>query len=161
MEGIFSDEFEKALDTIAGKGIAVLATSADDRVSARAMSFVRVGNSLWFQTDDRFDKADHMRRNPNVALCLDNIQLEGTVVNHGHSSVPGNEEFVRHYAEKHPGSFKMYTAGAYNCIMEIEPRLITLWRYREGQSRRVVLDVERHMCSTVPYDPVLPDASRS
>ena len=52
-----------------------LATSADDRVTARAMSCVHVGLEIYFQTSNKSDKFAQLVKNPNVALCAANIAI--------------------------------------------------------------------------------------
>lgn len=55
----------------------VLATAAQNRVTARTMSIVNIRLDLYFQTDRRFLKVDQIERNPNVALCAGSLQTEG------------------------------------------------------------------------------------
>ena len=55
----------------------VLATALAEKVTARMMSVVVLEEKLYFQTDITFRKYQQIRSNPHVALCADNIQIEG------------------------------------------------------------------------------------
>ena len=56
----------------------VLSTSENDRVSSRMMSVVRIDGEFYFQTDRKLRKYHQLSANPHVALCIDNIQIEGS-----------------------------------------------------------------------------------
>lgn len=57
--------------------VMVLSTSFQDAVTSRTMSIVALEEKLYFQTDKTFRKYEQLKANPNVALCIDNIQMEG------------------------------------------------------------------------------------
>jgi uncharacterized pyridoxamine 5'-phosphate oxidase family protein len=74
-----------------------LATSADDRVTARAMSCVHVGLEIYFQTSNKSVKFTQLVKNPKVALCAANIAIEGVATIGKHTMDPENEQFVELY----------------------------------------------------------------
>ena len=55
----------------------VLSTSLHDHVTSRMMSVIQMDGLFWFQTDRHFRKYRQLAENPRVALCADNIQIEG------------------------------------------------------------------------------------
>lgn len=55
----------------------ILATSLDDRVTARHISFVNDDLDIYFTSWDHNRKVIQMKGNPNVALSLFNVQIEG------------------------------------------------------------------------------------
>lgn len=55
----------------------ILATSLSDRVTARHISFVNEGLVIYFTSWDHNRKIIQMKGNPNVALSLYNVQIEG------------------------------------------------------------------------------------
>ena len=65
----------------------VLSTSCDNRVTSRMMFFVIYDNKFYCQTDKTFLKYQQIKSNPNVALCIDNIQVEGIAKNIGKISL--------------------------------------------------------------------------
>ena len=54
-----------------------LATADRERVSARMMSLVQQSGRLYFQTDRTSRKYAQLCANPRIALCADNLQIEG------------------------------------------------------------------------------------
>lgn len=58
-----------------------LATSMDNRVTARTMSFVVENERLYFQTDTSFTKFHQIKSNPLVAVCWNNIHGDMTMHN--------------------------------------------------------------------------------
>ncbi len=55
----------------------ILATSLDDRVTARHVSYVNDDLDIYFTSWNHNKKVVQMKSNPNVAICLNNIQIEG------------------------------------------------------------------------------------
>ncbi len=73
----FNSSYLRLLDDF-GKGRkAVLSTSENNVVSSRMMSVVQIEGAFYFQTDASFRKYRQLSVNRNVALCVDNIQIEG------------------------------------------------------------------------------------
>lgn len=59
-----------------GKGkLMVLSSSKNDKVTSRMMSVVQSDGLFYFQTDKTFRKYYQLVNNPQVALCVDNIQI--------------------------------------------------------------------------------------
>lgn len=125
----------------------VLATGAGSRITARTMSPVNVGLDVFMQTSRFFTKTEQMEENPNVALCLGNIQIEGTAEFLGHPADDGNELFRALYMEKHRGSYERYSMLEDEIVFVVHPMHITLWKYIDGAPCRDRLDVrERTAC---------------
>jgi general stress protein 26 len=55
----------------------VLATSVDNRVTARTVSFANKELDIYFLSWEHNKKIMHLKSNPNIALCLKNLQIEG------------------------------------------------------------------------------------
>jgi general stress protein 26 len=134
------------------KKIAVLSTAAGNRVTSRAMSFIRLGDDLYFQTDERFMKIRQIRKNRHVAVCLDNIQIEAEAELRGHSSLPGNRDFVEKYKREHPGSYKAYTNGKHQVVVRLILKLIIIWRYVGGSPQRQFIRPEQKSAEIKIYD---------
>ena len=56
----------------------VLATSCDNRVTARYVLVASQGLDMYFFTWGHSRKCDQIRKNPRVALCTGQVQVEGT-----------------------------------------------------------------------------------
>ncbi|MDA3900606.1 MAG: pyridoxamine 5'-phosphate oxidase family protein [Spirochaetes bacterium] len=124
--------------------IAVLAScGVDMHVSARSMSIIHDGLDIWFQTDRRFKKKRQIAENPYVALCIENIQIEGKAEQVGHSSREENKHFCEEFAIHHSGSYNAYTNTRDEVVYRVTPKKIVLWRYDNGKSYRDVIDVQK------------------
>lgn len=130
MEALDYSKVEKeAIDFISNNNKMVLATCSEERVSARTVSIINKGLLIYFQTDIEFLKYRQIKENPNVALCIGNIQIEG------HAKITchplDNPFFIENYQEQHQTAFEKYSHLKDNVIIEVEPKLITFWKYTE------------------------------
>jgi uncharacterized pyridoxamine 5'-phosphate oxidase family protein len=130
----------------------VLATSYKDRVTARNMSCVLIDEKIYFQTDRQFVKYNQMIHNPNVALCIDNIQIEGTAEIKGHPLDSGNMKFANEFKQVHEGSFHAYSHIHNEVVVEVTPKLVTLWKYIEGKPLRDFIDFNNKTAYRKYYD---------
>lgn len=105
----------------------VLATCADNHVTARTISIINNGLKIFFQTDSDFVKYQQIKQNNNVALAYGNIQIEGKAQITCHPL--DNSFFKENYQKYHESSFRKYSHLKDEVIIEIEPTLITFWRY--------------------------------
>lgn len=131
---------EDALCLLEKKKHLVAATSLNGRVTARSMSHVVLGEKVCFQTDVKMLKYRQLQENPRIALCIDNIQVEGTVRATGHPFDKRNEAFRKAFAEKYPHSYAMYTSLEGEEVVEITPTLVTLWKYIDDKPLRDYID---------------------
>jgi general stress protein 26 len=132
--------------------VLILATSANDRVTARSVSCVHKDLTVFFQTDKSFLKCRQITRNPNVALCADNMQIEGIAKIKGHPLDEANKEFLELFKRDHRGSFERYSRIKNEIVIEVEPRLITLWKYEDARPIRDFLLVQEAKASREFYD---------
>ena len=84
MNSNYINKYNNIFQQIGDHAKIVLATSHQDRVTARKMSFLIMNGIFYFQTDKTFRKYQDIQDNENVALCLDNIQIEGICKEIGH-----------------------------------------------------------------------------
>jgi len=118
----------------------VLATSADDKVTARMMAPINDGLEIMFSTGANSMKAEQMRKNPNVALAIDNLQIEALAELFGHPS--GHTWFVKNYAVKFPEYVALYEYTPEDLLVIAHPKKVTLYKYL-GKPCWDVLDVEK------------------
>lgn len=108
----------------------VLATSLNNIVSARMMSIIIRKGRLYFQTDKTFRKYHQISKNRNVALCVDNLQIEGICAEIG---IPADDpDFCRKYQNAFPGSFTAYAGLKNERLFEVIPQFIQRWIYVGG-----------------------------
>ena len=107
----------------------VLSTSFDNRVTSRMMSFVIFDNKFYCQTDKTFLKYQQIKSNPNVALCIDNIQIEGIAKNIGKPLE--NKKFINLFKQYYKTSYEIYSFLENEILLEIEPTFIGVWTYKD------------------------------
>lgn len=136
----FKKTYESFLETFGQGKTMVLSTSFQDKVTSRMMSIVLINGKFYFQTDQNFRKYKQLCSNPNVALCSDNIQIEGRCKEIGHPTI--HTEFCKAYQSCFKGSYEAYTALEDERLFEIEPIYIQRWLYIEGKPFIEVFQVE-------------------
>ena len=118
----------------------VLSTSENDRVSSRMMSVVLINGLFYFQTDVTLAKYRQLKSNPNVALCIDNIQIEGMCEEIGHPLQ--NTAFCECFQQCFKGSYDAYTALKNERLFVVKPTFIERWVYKDGAPFIEHFDVE-------------------
>jgi general stress protein 26 len=141
MEIDYGGLLEEAVETISRQRIWVLATAAAEHVSARSMSIVNRGLTIYFQTHSSYLKCRQIEQNPNVALCHGNVQIEGDASIRGNINCGENDFFSELYSEEHPGSYKTYSGLEGQVVIEVRPRLIVFWKYIENIPYKDILDL--------------------
>ncbi len=106
--GLFEERIEAFFSEFGNDRKMVLSTAENDRVSSRMMSVVQINGEFLFQTDRNLKKYHQLSINQNVALCIDNIQIEGTCREIGHPL--DNPVFCCVYQECFKGSFDAYSS---------------------------------------------------
>ena len=91
-------------------------------MQSRMMSVVCIEGDFYFQTDRNFRKYHQIKDNPNVALCIDNIQIEGVCEELGQPLK--NEAFCEVFKETFRGSYDMYTSLENECFFVVKPTFI-------------------------------------
>lgn len=133
----------EVFELLGDKKTMVLATSFNNRITARNMSCVIINQKIYFQTDKTFLKYEQILNNPNVALCADNIQIEGIAKIGKHPSDEENKEFVKVFEKNYKGSYDNYSYISNEVVIEVEPTFITFWKYENGQPFRDFLDTSK------------------
>lgn len=134
---------QEIFNSIGNGKIMVLATCSENKVTARNMSCVVIDKLIYFQTDKTFLKYQQILGNPNVALCVDNIQIEGIAKIKKHPFDEENISFLSMFEKKYKSSFDNYSKMKNEIVVEIEPTLITIWKYQDGQPFRDFLDISK------------------
>lgn len=127
----------------------VLSTSLEDYVTSRMMSIIISDGIFYFQTDKTFRKYKQLQMNRKVALCIDNISIEGYCYEIGHPLV--NPEFCNLYEKHFPNAFKRYTQLTDERLFSIEPTYIKKWIYEEGKPYEEIYDFIYKRCEKREY----------
>ena len=148
---MFHSRLQEIYEKLGESQIMCLATSNEDRVTARSMSVIMMDQKFYFQTDRQFLKYDQIIKNPKVALCFHNIQIEGVCKELGHPLSVENSGFTNRYKEFFQGSFEKYSHTENEVVLVVQPKLISLWCYENGQPYQEFLDFENKTYSRSNY----------
>lgn len=128
MDNMFNLKLDQIFEQIGDHAKIVLATSnSNNRVSARNMCFIILNKKLYFQTDNTFRKYYDLKENNQVALCINNIQIEGICEELGHPL--DNVDFINKFKEYFISSFKAYSSLESERLFVINPTFIQKWSY--------------------------------
>ena len=121
----------------------VLSTSENDKVSSRMMSIIQINGEFYFQTDKELKKYRQLIVNHNVALCIDNIQIEGICEESGHPL--DNIDFSNRFQKYFRGSFEAYSSLKNERLFVVKPLFIERWIYKNGIPYTETFDVENNI----------------
>lgn len=147
--GTFQEKLSGFLSEFGRGRKMVLSTTENGRVSSRMMSVVRIGGEFYFQTDLTMRKYRQLSANPNAALCIDNIQIEGRCSEAGRPLE--NEDYCRVFRECFKGSFDAYSALENERLFAFRPLYIQRWVYEGGLPYIERFDVEAQLYSYEEY----------
>ena len=130
--------------------IGVLATSEGNHVTARQMMLIADGLKISCFTFTTLRKFKQMSANKNVALAINNIQVEGQATFKGHTSNPKNKDFLIKFEKIQPEIYKIYSEVCLDPktpaeVIEISPRRIALYTGIYPDSKIDVLDTDKKM----------------
>ena len=123
----FSEKYSDLMDQFGTSKKMVLSTAEKNIVSSRMMSVIQINGKLYFQTDKTFRKYRQIAQNPSVALCIDNIQIEGRCREIGRPLE--NNEFLQKFQRCFPDSYKRYSLLENEVLFEVTPTYIERWVY--------------------------------
>lgn len=135
-----SFEFKKAeiFSNFGNSKNMVLSTSYQDKVTSRMMSVIIFEGEFYFQTDKNFRKYNQIKNNPNVALCCDNISVEGVCTEIGKSL--DNNKFIELYEKHYNYSFQQYSTLNNERLFKVTPTYIQMWTYENSKPYIEILD---------------------
>ncbi|MBH1941771.1 pyridoxamine 5'-phosphate oxidase family protein [Mobilitalea sibirica] len=148
----YKDRFDQLFQQLGSHKTMVLATSADNRTTARMMSCIMLNNKIYCQTDIDFQKSKQILKNPFVALCVDNIQIEGEATIKGSPMEECNSEFVEAFKTYFRGSYDTYSSLSNEIVIEIAPTLITLYCYDNKKPYREFIDCKQQKVHIKQYE---------
>ena len=117
------DEIIKYLES-EGCDTMVLATASDDRVLARTVLIFSEGLELYFFTWGHSRKCQQIRKNPNIALCKDNMMIEGRAEIVGGLTEEGTKEYADFMRTKNPESIERWEKHPNMVIVVVRPTQI-------------------------------------
>jgi general stress protein 26 len=147
----YNTQLEALYTRLGSAKIMVLATSKDDVVSARNMSCIISGGVFYVQTDRTLPKYGQIKANPNVALCAENIQVEGIAKDVGSPTDSANSAFSALFERHYKGSYDAYSHLSNEVVIAIRPTRISLWEYENGKAFRIAFDMVKQRYTKEEY----------
>lgn len=127
----FPEQLTRLWDKIGTHGIMTLSTCADNRVTSRSMSMVVIDGRFYCQTDETYLKCRQISENPRVALCFQNLSVEGVC---GIIGKPCEHPvFIGALKTYFPSAYTRWSALPTECVLEITPTLIYSWEYEDDK----------------------------
>jgi len=117
----------------------VLATCSNNRVTAREVYFASYDFCIYFVTSKAFDKYKQIEKNTKVALCLGNIQMEGTAIIKGNPNLTENENLTAICLNKIKKEFEQFFKYKNTTLIEVVASCVELW----NNNGREYLDINK------------------
>lgn len=94
----YSEMKDKIIDRLKEQRNIVLATCENGKVTARTVYCTSNDLKIYFMTSKAYTKYKQITRNPYVAMCFHNVQLQGRAIILGHPSSDENKEILQRCA---------------------------------------------------------------
>lgn len=138
----YNDLQREVIKELEKNKIWILSTSENDIVTSRAMSIINEGLNIYYQTNKCYLKHEQMKKNKNVALCYNNISIEGIAEEIGNWTQEKNSHILELYKNNHQGSYDAYGSLEGQVVYRVVPKVIKLWKYVNGEPIREFLYVD-------------------
>ena len=147
LEKDFTEKFAK-LGTKGEYERAVLSTCADGHVTSRKQRFIADGLTLYCYAIRGQRKYEQIAENPNIAVNIDYIQVEGTASLEGHPLEEKNSGFLKVFQETQPDAYEEYNNNIRDpeidvALVKIKPSRIALLGPVDGESCISILNVKK------------------
>jgi len=115
---------EEKIKFLEAHHVVVLATSLNDRVTARTVTYATKGLDIYFMSWGHHKKCVQIRGNPKVALCRDNVNIEGVAEILGNPLDEKNKEYAQTYRKKLPRDFEGFAHQLGIVMVRVTPTFI-------------------------------------
>lgn len=141
----YSELKNKVIEFLESKRAIVLATSLNDNVIARTVSYVNKDLQLYFWSYKNHEKCKQIKNNPTVALCRDNLQVEGLATLHGNILDPKNKMYLAPFKNKFPKDYDRYINEPKMILVKVKPTLFVFLENVDGTLYRNHLNVTKKL----------------
>ena len=124
----------------------VLATCANDEVSARTMSIIIHQGKFYFQTGVTMSKVADIAVNNKVALCAKGTSIMGVCREIGRPGDAENAWFLEKFSTYFTSAALKYSHLEYERIYEVVPTKIKIWKSKGDTPGIVHLDCVKETC---------------
>lgn len=123
----FEEAVRLMFEKLGTSKIMALASSQNDYVMVRNVSCVFYNDKIYFKTDKNFRKTKQLFANPQVALCWNGVQVEGTAKNLGLVIEEEGRTFETLYKKYLWGSYNAYSHMDTEILIEVTPTFVEIW----------------------------------
>jgi general stress protein 26 len=138
----YEREKDRVLGFLEGKHAITLATSLEGRVTARTVSFANDGLEVFFMSWGHHTKCVQIRGNPRVALCRDNVQIEGVAEILGSPLDERNKRYADILRGKYPDDHARFAHEPGMVIVRVLPTSLAVFSRSDDQLCLRCLDLE-------------------
>ena len=128
----YEDLKQEFIEEIKKRQFMVLATSKENKVMARTVMFIPDGLSVFFIMRPATRKYSQIAANPQVAVALGNLQIEGVAKSRGHPLAMENTFLMEIWRKTNLKLYEHATRGYPQRpemeIFEVVPRRIALYK---------------------------------
>ena len=122
----------------------VLATSLNNRVTARTVTYISEGLTIIFYTLTSLKKFAQIKANPKVALCLDNASIEGIAEILGNPRKEENKRLLEIFKKKFGEDWFDWFDSNYpelSVFVKVTPTLIKSYVHKDNTPALEYLDL--------------------
>lgn len=149
----FQIAVERMFHQLGDYKIMALASSVQDHVTVRNVSCVFYNDRIYFKTDKHFRKTQQLLKNPNVAMCWNGVQIEGTAKNKGLVIDEPGRIFETKYKQYLWGSYNAYSHVDTEILIEVVPVFAEIWdQDQNGKGFQTFLDFKNKSVEVKYYD---------
>lgn len=120
----FDEIRNKKVKFLESHHVIVLATSYDNRVTARTVTYASKESEVYLMSWGHHKKCVQIRGNAKVALCRDNVSIEGVAEILGSPLDEKNKEYVEIYRKKLPRDFEGFAHQSGMVMVKVTPTFI-------------------------------------
>jgi uncharacterized pyridoxamine 5'-phosphate oxidase family protein len=131
--------------------IMALATSDGGHVTARSILTASVGTDIYFFSWTHSRKCRQIRSNPHVALCNDQLQVEGTAEILGGFFEETNRSHLELFLQKFPEAIERWRDRPGMVFVRVRPTFVVLGASSTIQPGLDYLDLEKGVAYSEPW----------
>lgn len=124
----YTELYNKIKEMLSEETEIVLATSFKGRVTARTIYFIPKDLDIYFITSKAYTKYKQIEKNPNVALCTQDIQLEGVAEILGHPSLNKSIKEFCNGKNTYFDYYKKYAKYKNSVLIKVNVAFATLYK---------------------------------
>lgn len=121
----------------------MLATSSGNRVTARTVTYASKGLDIYFMSWNHHKKCVQIKGNPRVALCRDNLSIEGSAQILDSPLDEKNKDVVEIYRNKLPKDYDGFARMPGMVMVRVTPTLMISWVRVGNKFLLEYLDLEK------------------